>query len=41
VALGDLTPGQVRAVWVRRTAANSSALAADGFTFGIGFDTPA
>lgn len=31
IALGDLTPGQCRAIWVRRTAANTAALANDGF----------
>lgn len=41
IALGDLAPGQVRAIWVRRTAANSAAIAADGATIGVGFDTPA
>ena len=41
IAVGDLAPGQVRAVWVRRTAANTSALTGDGVTFGVGFDTAA
>lgn len=41
LSLGTLTAGQVRAIWVRRTAANSAALSADGFTFGVSFDTPA
>lgn len=39
--IGDLTPGQVKGVWVRRTAANSAALDADGVTFGIACDTAA
>jgi hypothetical protein len=41
LALGDLAPGQVRAVWIRRTAANTSALTDDGFTLGVSFDTVA
>lgn len=41
LALGNLTPGQVRGVWVRRTAANSAALDADGVTIGVGCDTAA
>lgn len=41
ISIGDLAPGQVRAVWVRRTASNSSAVTDDGFTFGISFDTAA
>lgn len=41
LSLGTLAPGQCRAFWVRRTAANSAALDADGFTFGVTFDTPA
>lgn len=41
LALGDIPPGQVRAVWVRRTAANSAALDADGWTIGVGGDTAA
>lgn len=41
IAIGDLAPGQVRAIWVRRTASNSSAVTDDGVTFGIAFDTAA
>lgn len=41
IALGDLAPGQVRAIWVRRTAANSAAVTGDGATIGVGFDTAA
>lgn len=41
LALGNITPGQVRGVWVRRTAANSAALDADGVTIGVGCDTAA
>lgn len=39
LALGDIGPNQVRAVWVKRSATNSAALANDGFTFGIAGDT--
>jgi hypothetical protein len=41
IALGNIAPGQVRAVWVRRTAANSAALDADGVTFVVAGDTAA
>lgn len=41
LAIGSLAPGQVKAIWVRRTAANSAALTGDGFTLAISFDTPA
>lgn len=41
LALGDLAPGQVRAVWVRRTAANSAAIDADGCGLAISGDTAA
>lgn len=41
LSLGSLTPGQVKAVWVRRTAANSSALDADGVTLAVAGDTSA
>jgi hypothetical protein len=41
IALGDIPAGQVRAIWVRRTAANTSAVDADGVTFSIGCDTGA
>lgn len=39
LALGDIGPGQVRAVWVRRTAANTAALAGDGLTLAVYGDT--
>ena len=39
LSLGTIAVGQCRAVWVRRTAANSSALSADGVTLGISCDT--
>lgn len=41
ITLGSLAPGQVRAVWVRRTAANSAALDADGVTIAVTGDTAA
>lgn len=41
LALGNLTPGQVKAVWVRRTAANSAPINADGFTATVAGDTAA
>jgi hypothetical protein len=41
LALGDIGPGQVRAIWVRRTAANTSALNSDGATFRVEGDTNA
>jgi hypothetical protein len=41
IALGDIPAGSVRAVWVRRTAANTAAVDADGFTIGIGCDSAA
>ena len=39
VALGNIGPGQVRALWIRRTAANSAALSGDGVTITISGDT--
>jgi len=41
IAMGDIAAGQVRALWVKRTAANTSAVDADGFTLGIACDTAA
>lgn len=41
LSIGTLAAGQVKGVWVRRTAANSAAIDADGVTFGVSFDTPA
>jgi hypothetical protein len=41
VSLGNIAAGQVKAFWVRRTAANTAALDADGVTFGISCDTAA
>jgi hypothetical protein len=39
IALGSIAPGQVRGLWVRRTAANTAALSNDGFTLAITGDT--
>jgi hypothetical protein len=39
LALGDIGPGQCRAVWIRRTAANTAALDADGVTLQTPGDT--
>lgn len=41
LALGNIGPGQVKAVWVRRTAANTAALDNDGVTFRVEGDTAA
>ena len=41
LSIGSLAPGQVKAIWVRRTAANTGPVTGDGFTLGISFDTPA
>ena len=39
VALGTIGAGQVKAFWIRRTAANSSALSNDGVTIAVTGDT--
>lgn len=39
LSLGNIPVAQCRAFWVRRTAANSAALTADGVTIGISGDT--
>lgn len=41
LSLGDLGPGECRAVWVRRTCANNGAFASDGFTLRVEGDTAA
>jgi hypothetical protein len=41
LSLSDLPPGQCRAIWVRRTAANTAALNNDGVTLRIEGDTSA
>lgn len=39
VALGNIPSGQVKAFWIRRTAANSAALSGDGVTIAVSGDT--
>jgi len=39
--LGDIPPGQARAVWVQRSANDTSALSNDGFTLAVTGDTSA
>lgn len=41
LSLGNIAPAQVRAIWVRRTAANSAALDNDGVTIRVEGDTAA
>lgn len=41
LSLGNIGPGQCRAIWVRRTAANSAALDNDGVTLRVEGDTAA
>lgn len=41
LSLGTLAAGQTRAFWVRRTAANTSAVNADGATWAVTGDTAA
>jgi hypothetical protein len=41
LALGNIAPGQCRAIWVRRTATNSAALNNDGVTVRVEGDTTA
>lgn len=41
IALGDIGPGQVRAIWVKRHANNTGALASDSITLAIDGDTRA
>ncbi len=41
LSLGTLTAGQVKAVWVRRTAANTGAVNNDGVTLAFAGDTAA
>jgi hypothetical protein len=41
LSLGSLAASQIRRVWIRRTAAASAALDADGFTLSISGDTAA
>jgi hypothetical protein len=39
VSLGNIPSGQVKAFWVRRTAANTAALSNDGVTIAVAGDT--
>lgn len=39
IALGNIPAGSVKAIWVRRTAANSAALSVDGVTIAVTGDT--
>jgi hypothetical protein len=39
VALGNIGTGQVKAFWIRRTAANTAALSGDGVTIAVSGDT--
>jgi len=41
LAIGDLLPGQVRGIWVRRTAGNTAALDNDSVTLRVEGDTAA
>lgn len=41
LALGNLTPGQVRGVWIKRTTANTGPVDADGVTINVTGDTAA
>lgn len=41
LSLGSLTAGQCRAIWVKRTAANTAALNNDGVTLSVSGDTAA
>lgn len=41
ITVGDLAPGQCRAIWVKRTAANTSAVNNDGVTIRFEGDTGA
>lgn len=39
ISLGDIAAGECRAIWVRRTAADTSPVANDGFTLAVAGDT--
>lgn len=39
LALGNIAPNEVKAIWVRRTATDSAPLASDGFTLSVAGDT--
>lgn len=40
LTIPSLAAGQVKAIWVRRTAGNTAPISGDGYTLGISFDTP-
>ena len=39
LSIGDLSPGTVKAIWIKRTAANTAAKNNDGVTLSIIGDT--
>lgn len=41
LSIGNIGPGQVQAIWMRRTCTNSAALSGDGATVRVEGDTPA
>ena len=41
LTIGDLAPGAFKGIWIRRTAANTSAVTGDGFTLAVFGDTAA
>lgn len=41
LSLGNIPAGQVKAIWVRRTAANTAAVDSDGVTISVAGDTAA
>lgn len=41
LSVGDLAPGQVKGIWIRRTAANTGPVAADGVSLAWALDTAA
>lgn len=41
LSLGNIPAGQVKAIWIRRTLANTAAMNADGITISIAGDTAA
>jgi hypothetical protein len=41
LTVASLAAGQVKAIWIKRTAANTAAINNDGYTLSIALDTPA
>lgn len=41
LSVGSLAPGEVKAIWVKRTTTDSGPVAGDGFTLRYSFDTDA